>query len=218
MINVQNQYSKNIKISDSCLRRVSIYFRTVTLLEKKGVESVTSMDLADIDGRFPAQVRKDLSYFGCFGLRGVGYEVRKLKNELARVLGLDKKWHIAVIGDTRYSDTLINTLTLKSNNFVVSKIYDKNPMLHRGEGDVTVYHIDRLEETIDPDLDNIAIITLPHYEVQEIINRLSLIGVKAALYLASGSVKAPDNMFIMNQDITVELGMLTYRLNEKTGG
>lgn len=209
---------KPIKISDSCIRRISIYFRTLSLLERKEVRYITSEELADINGRYPAQVRKDLSYFGCFGVRGIGYEVSRLKNELGKVLSLDRKWGLVVIGSAQYSDILLNSLALRSNNFNISKIYDKNPESYNEVfGGVSVFHIDRLEETIDPDFDNIAVIALPPPEVQGVIDRLSLLGVRAALYLASRSVKIPDNMVIVNQDVSIELGMLTYRLQEKKG-
>jgi redox-sensing transcriptional repressor len=209
---------KSIKISDSCIRRISIYFRALNLLERKGFRYITSMELAEIDGRYPAQIRKDLSYFGCFGVRGVGYNVSRLKNALGRVMGLDRKWGLVVIGSAQYSDVLMNSLTLKSNNFNINKIYDKNPEVYKKiSGDVSIFHIDHLEETLDPHLDNIAIIALPPSEVQSIIDRLDLLGIKAALYLASRPVRVPENMFVVSQDISIELGMLTYRLNEKNG-
>lgn len=216
MINNLTGGIKSIKISDSCIRRISIYFRALKLFEKKGMRYITSMELAEIDGRYPAQVRKDLSYFGCFGVRGVGYNVSRLKNALGRVMGLDRGWGLVVIGSAQYSDVLINSITLKSNNFNINKIYDKDPEVYKNtSGVVSVFHIDRLEETLDPDLDNIAIIALPPSEVQDMLNRLGCLGVKAVLYLASRPVRVPDNMVVVSQDISIELGMLTYRLNEK---
>ena len=207
------------KISESCLRRISIYYRTLSLLERKGIRNITSSELAEIEGRYSAQVRKDLSYFGCFGVRGTGYDTGILKNALARVLGLDRKWGLAVIGSAQYSDVLMNSLTLKSNNFYINKVYDKNPEIYKElSGRISVFHIDRLEETLDPEMDNIVIIALPPQEVQGVIDRLSLMGVRAALYLASRPVRVPDNMVIMNQDISIELGILTYHLNEKEAG
>ncbi len=209
---------KLLKISDSCIRRISIYFRALNLLEKKGIRYITSMELAEIDGRYPAQVRKDLSYFGCFGVRGIGYEVSRLKNELGKVLGLNRGWGLVVIGSAQYSDVLMKSIALKNNNFNINKIYDKDPEVYKGISDgVSVFNIERLEETLDPNLDNIAIIALPPAEVQGVIDRLNLIGVRAALYLASRPVKVPDNMVVVNQDISIELGMLTYRLNERIG-
>ena len=204
-----------IKISDPCIRRISTYFRTLTLLERKGIKYITSTELAEIDGRISAQVRKDLSYFGCFGVRGLGYEVTRLKHELGRIIGMDKGWGLVVIGSTQYSEVLMNSLTLKSNNLLINKIYCENMDLNRRiSAEIKIFHMDSLEETLDPEHDNIAIIALPPSEVQCMIDRLSRLGVKAAIYLASRPVKTPDNMVIASQDISIELGMLTYRLNE----
>lgn len=212
----ENTGLKAIKIPDACIRRISIYYRTLNLLDKKGVKTVTSVELAEIDGRYPALVRKDLSYFGCFGLRGTGYDVSKLKTELARILGLDRSWGVAVIGNAGYGGILKSSWTLKSNNFSINKVYDKNPEIYKNISDDTpVYHIDRLEDTLDPEQENIAIMALPPPEVQDVLDRLSKIGLKAALYLASRPVKVPDNMVVMNQDVTIELGMMTYYLNKK---
>ncbi len=206
---------KTIKISDPCIRRISTYFRTLNLLERKGIRYITSTELAEIDGRISAQVRKDLSYFGCFGVRGLGYEVTRLKHELGRIIGMDKGWGLVVIGSTQYSEVLMSSLTLKSNNFYINKIYCENTDLSGNiPAQVNIFHIDDLEETLDPEHDNIAIIALPPSEVQSMIDRLSRLGVKAAIYLASRPVKVPDNMVIASQDISIELGMLTYRLNE----
>jgi redox-sensing transcriptional repressor len=210
---------KSIKVPDSCLRRISRYYRTTNQLLETGVESVTSKELAEVNGAYPDLVRKDLSYFGCFGKRGIGYNVGRLRSVLANILGLDRKWGVAVIGAARYSCVLMNSLPLKSKTFNIRKIYDKNPEKIKGiPRGIRVLHIDNLESTLDPSQDKIVIIALPSPELQGIINRLGRIGIKAVLYMASKTVKIPDDMEIINQDISVELGMLTYRLNVKGRG
>lgn len=208
--------TRTVEISDSCARRISLYFRAFNRLEKLGVNYITSQELAEINGLQSAQIRKDLSYFGCFGERGIGYKVSRLKIELARILDLDRQWGLVVIGCAQYCGVLMNSTTLKANNFKINKIYDKDPESCKGpSGEISIFHIDRLEETLDPGRDNIAIIALPPPEVQDVIDRLSLIGIKAAIYLASRCVRVPDNMVVMNHDISIELGMLTFRLGEK---
>lgn len=209
---------KRIKIPDSSLRRISRYYRTINHLLETGVRSVTSSELAEVNGTCSALVRKDLSYFGCFGRRGIGYNVGRLKSVLASILGLDRKWGVVVIGTARYSYALMNLLPLKSKTFNIVKIYDKNPDKLKGiPGGIRILHIDTLESTLDPNQDKIVIIAIPSPDLQGIINRLARIGIKAVLYMASKTVKIPDDMEIINQDISVELGMLTYRLNVKGG-
>jgi redox-sensing transcriptional repressor len=206
------------KISESTIRRLSIYHRTLNRLEKQEVKRTTSMELADIEGISPVMVRKDLSFFGTFGCRGIGYDVQSLKSEIASILGLSRKWGLVIIGGGQFRDVLINSQILKENNLVINKVFEKEPgLVKNSENPVMVYSIDELEKKIDPEEDHIAIIALSPPEVQAIIDRLGRIGMKAVLYMASRSVKAPDNMVVMNQDISIILGMMTYKILEKAG-
>ena len=214
--NTDKGRSKTEKISDSTIQRISIYYRTLNRLEKQAVKRTTSMSLADIEGISPVMVRKDLSFFGTFGCRGVGYDVQSLKRELAKVLGFSRKWGLVIIGGGQFGNVLINSQTLKDNNFTIKKIFDKEPDLIKDIDDQTVvYPLDQLEEKINPEEDHIAIIALPPPEVQSVIDRLGKIGMKAVLYMASRSIKAPQNMVVMNQDISIKLGMMTYKVLEK---
>ena len=209
---------KTAKISDSTIRRLSIYYRTLNRLEKQDVKRITSLELADIEGISSVMVRKDLSCFGTFGCRGVGYDVRLLKTELANILGLSRRWGLVIIGGGRFSNVLINSQILKENNLIIKKVFEKDPDLMKNSDDpIIVYPIDQLEKQIDPEEDHIAIIALPPPEVQAVIDRLGKIGMKAVLYMASRSVKAPENMVVMNQDISIILGMMTYKILEKAG-
>jgi redox-sensing transcriptional repressor len=213
---IKKERPKIEKIADSTIRRLSIYYRTLNVMERQNIKLTTSMELAEIEGIFPAMVRKDLSYFGTFGCRGVGYDVQTLKAELATILGYNKKWGLVVIGGGQFSDVLINSQALKDNNFVIKKIFEKNPELIKDINmKIKIYPIDELENQIDPKKDHIAIIALPPPEVEAVINRLDKIGMKAVLYLASRSIKVPENMIVLNQDITINLGMLTYKYLEK---
>jgi redox-sensing transcriptional repressor len=206
------------KISDSTIRRLSIYYRTLNRMEKQDVKRTTSMELADIEGISPVMVRKDLSFFGTFGCRGVGYEVQSLKTELANILGLSRKWGLVIIGGGRFRNVLISSQMLKENNLVIRKVFEKDPDVVKNSDDpIMVYPMEELEIHIDPEEDHIAIIALPPPEVQAVIDRLGKIGMKAVLYMASRSVKAPDNMVVMNEDISIKLGMMTYKVLEKTG-
>ena len=208
---------KTEKIADSTIRRLSIYYRTLNRMEKQNVKLTTSMELAEIEGVYPAMVRKDLSYFGSFGCRGVGYEVQALKKELAHILGFNRKWGLVIIGGGQFSQVLINSQALKDNNFVIRKLFEKNPELTQTNNKFPVYSIHDLEEHIDIKKDHIAVIALPPPEVEPVIERLGKIGMKAVLYMASRSVKVPENMIVMNQDISILLGMLTYKYMEKEG-
>jgi redox-sensing transcriptional repressor len=210
--------SKTDKISDSTIRRLSLYHRSLKRMEKQNIRQTTSMELAESEGILPAKIRKDLSYFGTFGCRGVGYDVQTLKNELATILGFGRPWGLVIIGGGQLSETLINSQALKDNNFTINKIFEKNPdLLKNINGQTGVFSISQLEKQIDPEEDHLAIIALPHPEIQPIIDRLGKIGIRGVLYLASRSVNAPENMVVMNQDISINLGMMTYKVLEKDG-
>jgi redox-sensing transcriptional repressor len=210
--------SKTEKISESTIRRLSIYYRTLNRMEKQEVKRTTSMELADIEGISPVMVRKDLSFFGTFGHRGVGYDVQTLKSQLANILGLNRRWGLVIIGGGQFWNVLINSQILKENNLVIKKVFENDPNLVKiHDNSIGLYPINELEKQIDPQEDHIAIIALPPPEVQSIIDRLGKIGMKAVLYMASRSVKAPNNMVVMNQDISIKLGMMTYKVLEKAG-
>lgn len=210
--------SKMDKISDSTIRRLSLYHRTLKRMEKQNIKRTTSMELAKSEGFNPAKIRKDLSFFGAFGCRGVGYDVQTLKTEIANILGFGRPWGLVIIGGGQLSDALINSQALKDNNFTINKIFDKNPVLVKNvTGYGIVYPIDQLEKKIDPFEDHIAIIALPPPEIQPIIDRLGKIGIKGVLYMASRTVNAPGNMVVMNQDISIKLAMMTYKVLEKDG-
>ena len=204
------------KISSSTVQRLLIYHRATDLMDGNQVTATTSMELAGIAGSAPAQVRKDLSYFGCFGCRGVGYDVHALKTELSIILGLNRVWNVVVIGAGQFSDVMISSQVLNNNNFIVKKIFDK--IRHRmkdKDGGISVYHMDQMETEIDPEEDDIAVIALPPPEVQAVIDRLGKIGMKGVLYFASRSVTIPKDMMVLNVDVAITLGMLTYKLTGK---
>lgn len=206
------------KISDSTIRRLSIYYRTLNRMEKQDIKRTTSMELAEIEGISPVMVRKDLSFFGTFGCRGVGYDVQSLKSELANILGLSRGWGLVIIGGGQFRNVLINSQILKENNLIIKKVFETDiNLINKSDDQVKIFPMDQLEAQINPEEDHIAIIALPPPEVQAVIDRLGKIGMKAVLYMASRSVKAPDNMVVMNQDISINLGMMTYKVLEKTG-
>jgi redox-sensing transcriptional repressor len=204
------------RISRCTVERLLIYYRAVDLMERDLVMTTNSTELARIGGSYPAQVRKDLSYFGCFGCRGMGYDVPTLKRELSKILGLDRKWNVVVIGAGQFSDVMINSQVMNNQHFTVNKIFDKAPeKIEDMYGGISVYHMNQIETEIDPKKDDIAVIALPPPEVQGVIDRLGKIGLRGALYLASRSVISPKEMTVLNEDVSMTLGMLAYQLTEK---
>lgn len=206
-----NHYPK--RISDAVIRRLSLYYRTLDILERSGIEAVSSQKLGEIEGIPDFRIRKDLSYFGSFGERGVGYNVSSLKKHITKILGLDRKWNIVLIGGVSFGAVLLNSEILRKKNLCITKIFDRTPeFVGKKINNIPVWDIDNLEKEIDPHTDDLAIIAVPPPEVQSVVDRLGKIGLRGILYFASRAISAPENTVIRNQDISVELGTITYHI------
>ena len=205
------------KISNPTIRRLSMYLRTLNILEKSGMETISSQGLADIEGFTSAQIRKDLSYFGSFGRRGLGYNVASLKKILASILGINKRWNILLIGAGHLGRALLNYEEFRKKQFYITKIFDKDAKLIGNTiNGTTIYHIDQLERRADPRNESLAILTIPPHDVQSIVDRLDKIGIKGVLYFASRTVSVPNKMIVRNEDTTIELETLTYHITNRT--
>jgi redox-sensing transcriptional repressor len=201
------------QISDVSIRRLSSYLRTLDILEKTGVDIVSSRKLSEIEGASDGLIRKDLSLFGSFGVRGSGYPVAALKENIIKILGLDRQWKIILIGIGESSRIFLDSETFKKKNFQIIKIFHKAPeLIGRKVYDLIIADLKNLEKEVDPSLVDLAIVAVPPPDVQSIIDRLGKIGVKGALYFASRSVTVPDNMIVRNLDVSIELGTLTYHI------
>jgi redox-sensing transcriptional repressor len=201
------------QISDVSIRRLSSYLRTLDILEKTGVDIISSRKLAEIEGASDGLIRKDLSLFGSFGVRGIGYPVAVLKENIIKILGLDRIWKIILVGIGETSRIFLDSETFKKKNFQIMKIFHKSPeLIGRKVYDLMIKDLKNLEKEVDPRLVDIAIVAVPPPDVQSIIDRLGKIGVKGALYFASRSVAIPDNMIVRNLDVSIELGTLTYHI------
>ena len=197
------------------IRRMSTYLRTLDHLQNKGVKVISSADLEKIDGVTQSLVRRDLAEFGSFGVRGVGYHVPELREQIARILGAGRHWKVALIGARGLGSVLMHSASFKKRNLEVVQIFD-----HAGasvgtsiEG-IPVHDIANLEQELDASRIDLAIIAVPPPEVQGVIDRLAELGVRGALYFASRPVRVPADMVVLNMDITVELGVLTYQLQD----
>ncbi|MFC1513732.1 redox-sensing transcriptional repressor Rex [candidate division KSB1 bacterium] len=209
--------SESKNISDSTIRRLSMYLRTLNFLEDKGIVTISSQKLAEIEGLTSAQIRKDLSYFGSFGRRGLGYNVTSLRKKITSILGLDRQWNIILVGAGHLGKALLNYEEFKKKQLNITRIFDKNPdLIGKKIKELTIEHVDDLEKSVDPKNESLAIIAIPPQDVQSITDRLGSIGIKGILYFASRTVTVPKNVVIRNEDTTVELETLTFHITNKT--
>jgi len=195
------------------IRRLSTYLRTIDHLRNKGIDVVSSSDLEKIEGFTQSLVRRDLSEFGSFGVRGVGYNVAVLREQIAQILGFDRHWNVVLIGSGEFSDVLIHSEAFCKRNLEIVQIFSSSVSpASFNDQKVPVHSLELLEEKLDISTVDIAIVVVPPPEVQKIIDRLGQLGVRGALYFASRPVDVPKNMIVLNMDITIELGMLTHQL------
>lgn len=203
------------KISDSTISRLSTYFRTLSSLIEKNVETVSSDEIADINSITSAQVRKDLSFFGTFGKRGLGYNTQDLKDEIASILGLKKQWKIALAGVGNIGKALINFNEFKTQGFHFTALFDSDPKkIGTTISGLTVHSIDDVCSVIKTNEIEIVIITVPTKMAQEVIDTFVQCGVRAFLNFAQVTIKVPDNVLVKNENMSIELEALSYYLTK----
>jgi len=203
------------KISDSTISRLSRYFRTLDRLIEKNVQTVSSDEIAEIDGVTSAQVRKDLSFFGTFGKRGLGYNTVDLKNHIANILGLYKKWNVALIGIGNIGRALVDYQEFKKQGFVIKLLLDSDPhKIGTRIGDLEILPFSEVSNYVKKYRIQIAIIAVPARVAQTVVNTLVESGIKAILNFAPLSLKVPDDVILKNENMSIELEALSYHLTK----
>jgi redox-sensing transcriptional repressor len=204
------------KISDSTISRLSKYYRTLGRLIDKKVKTVSSDEIAEIDGVTSAQVRKDLSFFGTFGKRGLGYNTIDLQNNIGTILGLYKKWNVALVGIGNIGRALVDYQEFKKQGFVIKLLLD-NDEEKIGElvGGLEIKSFANAVEHLEEDKIQIAIVAVPANVAQGVVNSLTESGVKAILNFAPLSLKVPKGVMIKNENMSIELEALSYFLTNR---
>ena len=201
------------KISDSTIRRLSVYLRLLEDLEADGTPTVSSEALARRSGTTAAQIRKDLSLFGSFGKRGMGYQVAELAESLRGILGLSREWRVALIGAGRIGSALFAYPNFTSRGFQIVAVVDNDPeKIGTVWGDVTIQSADRLEQAIRDENVDIAVLAVPANAVQGVVDRIVAAGVRGILNFAPMPLKVPEHVWIKDVNLVIELEALTYGL------
>ena len=195
------------------VRRLSVYTRCLLQLEEDGVKTISSQDLALRFNLNSAQVRKDLAYFGEFGVRGIGYYVSGLKAELQRILGLDREWQVALIGLGNLGSALFHYKGFARQGFRISAVFDDDPAKWGKEIEsVAILPMrDLPRETKARNL-HLAIVAVPAEAAQGVIDKLVQAGIKAILNFAPGRIKVGKDVRLKNVDLSIELETLSFYL------
>ena len=200
-----------LRIPPSAIRRLSDYYRVLEDLEAEGMRMVSSQELAHRSGVTSAQVRKDLSYFGAFGKRGLGYSVPSLRKELRLILGLNRHWKVALVGAGNLGSALYSYKDFHRQGFDIVAVFDVSPRrVGRRWRDVTIRHIDRLPAEVGRLGIEIGVIVVPARSAQAVADRLVAAGVRAILNFARRRLFVPPSVSLRNVNLSLELEGLAF--------
>jgi redox-sensing transcriptional repressor len=203
-------------IADSTVRRLSAYLRFLEDFETRGLSTISSEELANRGGTTSAQVRKDLSFFGSFGKRGLGYSVPELATRLREILGLGKEWRVVIVGAGKIGAALAQYRGFRHRGFNILAAYDNNAdKIGRKLEGIPVRDIEQLERDIQRDHPDIVVLTVPGEEAQKVVDRVVKAGVKAILNFAPAQLHAPADVAIKTVNMAMELEGLSFALTNR---
>ena len=222
LVNSQNKRRPASEpVSELTTNRLSVYLRCLSQLEDAGVETISSQALAEQFHLNAAQIRKDLAYFGEFGVRGVGYYVKDLKRHLRQILGLDRKLRVAVMGAGNLGLALADYPGFKREGFEIVAMFDvsDSKIGDESKSGVPIHDLKELRKVVRRDHIDIAVIAVPAESAQHVLEQVVGAGIKAVLNFSPGALKVPPGVKVKGVDLTVSLESLSFylaqELNEK---
>lgn len=207
-----------MEIPPVVIDRLPLYARALATLEAQGREVVSSQELGHQLNVTPAQIRKDLSYFGRFGKQGRGYNVRKLLDELRSILGLNRQWRMTLVGTGRLGRAIIGYEGFTPQGFRIVETFDSDPeWVGKEVNGITVHSTDDLEKVLLANPVDIGIVAVPAETAQSVIDRLVKCGVTAILNYAPIAAHVPPHVNIKRIDPVLALQGMTYYLKAAAG-
>jgi redox-sensing transcriptional repressor len=202
------------QVSELTTNRLSVYLRCLNQLEAAGVETISSQALAEQFHLNAAQIRKDLAYFGEFGVRGVGYYIKDLKRHLRQILGLDRKLRVAVMGAGNLGLALADYPGFRREGFEITALFDvaDSKIGDESRSGVPIFDIRELKRVVRKERIDIAVIAVPAESAQPVLEQVVAAGVKAVLNFSPGTLKPPRGVKLKSVDLTVSLESLSFYL------
>ena len=201
-------------VSELTTNRLSVYLRCLSVLDAAGVRTISSQALAEQFHLNAAQIRKDLAYFGEFGVRGIGYYVKELRRHLRQILGLDRGVRVAIVGAGNLGLALADYPGFRDDGFEIVALFDtlKDKIGRRSRGGVLIHGIRDLKKIVKRENVGIAVIAVPASGAQAAVSLVVAAGVKAILNFSPGALKVPRGVKLKNMDLTVSLEGLSFFL------
>ena len=201
------------RIAESTVRRLSAYLRFLEEFEAQGHQTISSGELAAQGGTTSAQVRKDLSFFGSFGKRGLGYSVSALSSSLREILGLGRQWNVVIVGAGKIGAALAQYEGFRERGFKVVGVYDEDPARVGSTLDGVLVRDQReLESDIMKLKPHIALIAVPAEAAQALVDRVVKAGVRSILNFAPTPLIVPERVTLRSVNMALELEILSYAL------
>jgi redox-sensing transcriptional repressor len=217
---VNKRRSTADQISELTTNRLSVYLRCLNELDSAGVQTISSQALAEQFHLNAAQIRKDLAYFGEFGIRGVGYYVKDLRRHLRQILGLDRKLRVAIMGAGNLGLALADYPGFRQEGFEIVALFDvaTDKIGQASRGGVPIHDIRDLKKIVRRDRLDIAVIAVPGPQAQPVIDQVAAAGMKAILNFSPGALKVPADVKLKSVDFTVSLESLSFYLAQDDAG
>ena len=206
---------KSEKISELTTNRLSVYLRCLNTLFAAGIKTISSQALAEQFNLNSAQIRKDLGYFGEFGVRGVGYYVNDLRDHITKILGLNRPHRVGIVGAGRLGTALANYNGFGRSNFTVVALFDNDDQkIGRliGDTEILVLDVERLGKVVRDELIDVMVIAVPARVAQKVLNQIMSAGIKAVLNFAPASLNSRKGVKVKTVDLTTSLESLSYFL------
>ncbi len=207
------------RIPASTIRRLSHYLRSLEDLERAGDQTVSSEELAVRGQTTAAQVRKDLSHFGSFGKRGLGYRVDELRQRLRQILGVDRVWKVALIGAGRIGSALFEYPAFESRGYECVAIVDSDPAkIGTRWGGLTIHGSKELESLLSELGAELVILAVPAGAAQEMAERAVRAGIKGILNFAPIRLKVPGHIPVEDVNLVMQLEALSFSITQRGSG
>jgi len=198
--------------------RLPVYLRALTALTERGIATASSEDLAVTAGVNSAKLRKDLSYLGSYGTRGVGYDVAYLRYQIAREIGLTQEWPVVIVGIGNLGEALANYAGFSSRGFRIVALVDADSdRVGETLGTLGIRPLEDLQDLITEHQVSIGVITTPAGSAQSVADRLVAAGVTSILNFAPTVISVPSGVDVRKVDLSIELQILAFHEQRKAG-
>jgi redox-sensing transcriptional repressor len=206
-------------IPEATVARLPVYLRALTALADAGTVSCSSEQLATAAGVNSAKLRKDLSYLGSYGTRGVGYDVDYLRYQIAREIGVTQDWPVVIVGIGNLGHALASFSGFRSRGFRVVALLDADPALHEQQvAGITIRPFDDLEQIVRENDVAIGVISVPAFAAQDVADCMVAAGISSILNFAPTVLSVPPGVDVRKVDLSIELQILAYHEQRKAHG